>query len=306
MSCIIDSNRTVTFLDCSDSGLSVSGNVISVLTFFVAAVATYLAFFWDIRDIPQSADAYSNDIRSLHDQLWTIGDIHSQLAKLIANNESGLRISDVHLQSRLQQGQSESLKEARQFLDDYSASYEEVFTNYFKRHRWAVRLKWLYLQRKVEHFRTEASELRSALTLDLLAITLKYVRQLLPDPRKANSGSEVLAHLMLSMTDSYPHSMNIALQQSLHQRDIQAEKLSRRLEVLLSGNGTKEFDFTQKDEQWTKPDSPSPSVMMDPTDLNPPTFLVSPPEDETERSRSSGRSPSPLSTRPRFNRSMSD
>ena len=109
--------------------------MISILTFFVAALATYLAFFQNVRDIPQSADDYSNDIRSLHDQLWTIGDIHGQLSKLIASN-ANVRISDVHLQSRLQQGQNESLKEARKFLDDYSNSYQDVFTNYFKRHKW--------------------------------------------------------------------------------------------------------------------------------------------------------------------------
>jgi regulator of replication initiation timing len=146
--------------------------VISILTFFVAAIATYYAFFSDVRDIPQSADDYSNDIRSLHDQLWTIGDIHGQLAKLMASDDH-LRISDVHLRSRLQQGQSESLKEARKFLDDYSATYQSVFTNYFKRHRWIVRVKWLVLQTRVQHYRNQASELRSMMILDLLGITLK-------------------------------------------------------------------------------------------------------------------------------------
>jgi regulator of replication initiation timing len=172
MSCIIQNNRTCNLLDCSDTPLSISGNVISILTFFVAALATYFAFFRDVKDIPQSAEEYSNDIRSLHDQLWTIGDIHGQLAKLIASNDS-VRISDVQLQSRLQQGQSGSLKEARKLLDDYSASHQDVFTNYFKRHRWIVRVKWILLQNKVAHFKNEASELRSSLTLDLLAITLK-------------------------------------------------------------------------------------------------------------------------------------
>ena len=146
--------------------------MISIATFFIAALATYLAFFQDVRDIPQSAEDYSNDIRSLHDELWTISDIHGQLAKLVASNEK-FRISDVQLQSRLQQGQSESLKEARKFLDDYSESYQDVFTDKFKRHRWAVRLKWLLLQKKVAHFKSEASELRSILTLDLLTVTLK-------------------------------------------------------------------------------------------------------------------------------------
>lgn len=173
MSCIIDSNRTWTLLDCSDSPLSVSGNVISILTFVVAALATYLAFFQDVRDIPHSADEYSNDIRTLHDQLWAIGDIYGQLAKLV--DDGNLRISNVALQSRLQQGQAESLKEAKKFLDDYSASYENVFTNYFKRHRWIIRLKWLLLQQRVAHYKREAAELRSAMTMDLLAITLKYV-----------------------------------------------------------------------------------------------------------------------------------
>lgn len=125
-----------------------------------------------MRDIPQSADDYSNDIRSLHDELWTISDIHGQVAKLVASNEN-IRISDVQLQSRLQQGQNDSLKEARKFLDDYSASYQAVFTDYFKQHRWGVRLKWLLLQKKVAHFKNEASELRSILTLDLLTVTLK-------------------------------------------------------------------------------------------------------------------------------------
>ena len=172
MSCLVSNNRTCNFFDCTDTPLSISGNVISIATFFIAALATYLAFFQDIRDIPQSADNYSNDIRSLHDQLWTISDIHGQLASLIASND-GFRISDVQLKSRLQQGQNESLKEARKFLEDYSASYEDVFTSYFKRHRWIVRLKWSLLQKKVAHFKNEASELRSGLTLDLLAITLK-------------------------------------------------------------------------------------------------------------------------------------
>lgn len=171
MSCIIESNRTWTFLDCSDSPLSIAGNVISILTFVVAALATYLAFFQDVRDIPHSADEYSKDIRTLHDQLWTIGDIYGQLAKLVTDNK--LRISNVHLQTRLQQDQSEALKELRKFLDDYSATYEDVFTNYFKRHRWAVRLKWLLLQKRVAHFKREAAELRNTMTMDLLAITLK-------------------------------------------------------------------------------------------------------------------------------------
>ena len=150
----------------------ISGNVISIATFFIAALATYLAFFQDVRDIPQSAEDYSNDIRSLHDELWTISDIHGQLAKLVASNEK-FRISDVQLQSRLQQGQNESLKEARKFLDDYSASYQDVFTDKFKRRRWVVRLKWLIRQKRVAHFKNEASELRSILTLDLLTVTLK-------------------------------------------------------------------------------------------------------------------------------------
>lgn len=306
MSCIIDSNRTVTFLDCSDSGLSISGNVISILTFFVAAIATYLAFFQDVRDIPQSADDYSNDIRSLHDQLWTIGDIHSQLAKLVANSENALRLSDVHLQSRLQQGQSESLKEAKKFLDDYSASYQDVFTNYFKRHRWVVRLKWLFLQNKVEHYKREASELRSVMTLDLLAVTLKYALPIeVPLAYEATSGSECLA-LMLSpqLLTCTSLSMNIALQHSLKQRDLQAEKLARRLEALMNNGTVANVDIRQDEEEGIKPDSPSPSVMMDPTDLNPPTLLVSPPEGDNTGSQS--RSPSPFSTRRPLGRSMSD
>lgn len=134
-------------------------------------VVAYLAFFQDVRDIPQSADAYSDDIRSLHDQLWTISDIHAQIAKLMASNEN-VRISDVHLQSRLRQGQLESLKEARKFLDEYSATYQDVFSNYYHRRRWLVRVKWLLLQRKVDRFRAQASDLRNALMLDLLAINL--------------------------------------------------------------------------------------------------------------------------------------
>ena len=134
-------------------------------------VVAYLAFFQDVRDIPQSADAYSDDIRSLHDQLWTISDIHGQIAKLMASNEN-VRISDVHLQSRLRQGQLESLKEARKFLDEYSATYQDVFSNYYHRRRWLVRVKWLLLQRKVDRFRAQASDLLNALILDLLAINL--------------------------------------------------------------------------------------------------------------------------------------
>ncbi|RMZ84047.1 hypothetical protein DV737_g1355, partial [Chaetothyriales sp. CBS 132003] len=170
MSCVIESNRTWTLLDCSDSGLSTSGNILGIATFAVALLATYFAFFQDIRDIPSAADDYSNDIRCLQNQVWAIGDIHGQLANLVANG--GIRISDVHLQSRLKQGQAESLKEAHKFLDDYSQAYQSVFTNYFEKHRWFVRIRWLSLQKRVEHFKVQTSVLRETLTLDLLSISV--------------------------------------------------------------------------------------------------------------------------------------
>ncbi|RMZ79695.1 hypothetical protein DV738_g3214, partial [Chaetothyriales sp. CBS 135597] len=170
MTCVIESNRTFTLLDCADSGLSISSNVLGIATFAVAVLVTYFAFFQDIRDIPTAADDYSNEIRSMQNQLWAIGDIHGQLASLVA--DGGIRISDVHLQSRLKQGNGESLKEAHKFLDDYSQAYQSVFTDYFKKHRWFVRIRWLSLQKRVEHFKVRTSVLRERLTLDLLAISV--------------------------------------------------------------------------------------------------------------------------------------
>ena len=109
--------------------------------------------------------------------------------------------------------------------------------------------------------------------------------------------------------------MNIALQESLHQRDIQTDKLSRQIEALTKAMGGAPVAVNEK-QDWKQPDSPSPSVMMDPTDLNPPTFMISPPEaDKTEvrdmqppvdeRIRSPSRSPSPFSTRRPLGTSMS-
>lgn len=266
MSCIIDnSNKTWTFLDCADSDLSISANSLGIATFAVALFATYLAFFRDIKDIPTVADDYSNDIRSLHDQLWAIGDIHGQLSKLA--NDGGIRISDVVLQSRLRQGQAESLKEARKFLDDYSATYQAVFTSYFKKHRWLVRLRWLILQRRVEHYKANASVLRQTLTLDLLAISL---------------------------------NINIALQQELcdreRKRDALDDKLDR-LEALIGRMSPEPYSRWSPDD---RADTPSPGG-----GLNVPEFFVSaPPTSDAAEDRASrqadvkasvSRSPSPFS-----------
>lgn len=266
MSCIIDtSNKTWTFLDCSDSDLSISSNILGIATFGIALLATYLAFFRDIRDIPSVADDYSNDIRSLHDQLWAIGDIHAQLSKLAGNG--GIRISDVVLQSRLQQGQAESLKEAKKFLDEYSASYQGVFTSYFKKHRWLVRLRWLILQRRVEHFKANASVLRETLTLDLLAVSL---------------------------------NINIALQQQLSDRDQKRDVIEEKLGKLETMMGRLSPESDRRRISPERPDSPSPTG-----GLTVPGFFVSGPDDDSSEDRPSrsveqipplSRSPSPFST----------
>jgi hypothetical protein len=99
--------------------------------------------------------------------------------------------------------------------------------------------------------------------------------------------------------------MNIALQQALHERDVQADKLSQKLDTLTTLMGHGSIVANQDDFQWKRRDSPSPSIMMDPTDLNPPTFLVSPPEEE-ETENTSNRSPSPFSTRKPLERSLSE
>ena len=272
MSCIIESNRTWTLLDCSDSDLSISANVIGIATFAVALIATYLAFFQDIKDIPEAADDYSNDIRSLHDQLWAIADIHGQLAKLMADND--IRISDVHLQSRLKQGQGESVKEARKFLDDYSAAYQGVFTNYFKKRRWFVRLRWLTLQKRVAHYKANASVLRETLTLDLLAVTL---------------------------------NLNIALQNELRSRDAQRNGLEEKVDKLTRMMGRISPEPQQRQDPPMPPDSPSPTG-----GLSLPAFFISAPEDDDgdgsdERLSRRGipqpslsRSPSPFSPGPRL------
>lgn len=265
MSCIIDnSNKTWTFLDCADSDLSISANILGIATFGVALLATYLAFFRDIKDIPTVADDYSNDIRSLHDQIWAIGDIHGQLSKLVSNG--GLRISDVMLQSRLQLGQTESLKEARKFLDEYSAAYQGVFTNYFKKHRWLVRLRWIVLQRRVEHFKANASVLRETLTLDLLAVSL---------------------------------NINIALQQELRDRDQRSDLLDAKLDkldIMLTRVSPQPYDG--RDSHGLS-DRAGPAV-----GLAVPAFSVFAPtdgssDDRTARTKdlkaSASRSPSPLS-----------
>jgi hypothetical protein len=266
MSCIIDtSNKTWTFLDCSDSDLSISSNILGIATFAVALIATYLAFFLDIKGIPTVADDYSNDIRSLHDQLWAIGDIHGQLSKLA--NDGAIRISDVVLQSRLKQGSAESLKEARKFLDDYSATYQGVFTSYFKKHRWLVRLRWLILQRRVEHYKANASVLRETLTLDLLAISL---------------------------------NINIALQQELRDRDRQREAFDDKLERLEAMIGRISPEPGARRTSVERADSPSPGG-----GLAVPEFFVSAPRppDAAEDDRqgrpsdlkpSLSRSPSPM------------
>ena len=264
MTCIIESNRTRTLLDCADSDLSISANVLGIATFAVALVATYFAFFQNVRDIPTAADDYSNDIRSLHDQLWAIGDIHGQLSKLMT--DTGIRISDVHLQSRLKQGHQESLKEAKKFLEDYSAAYQSVFTNYFEKHRWFVRLRWLFFEKRVEHFKSNASVLRETLTLDLLNVTL---------------------------------NMNISLQQELSSRDKQRDVLEEKLDNLTRMMGRISPEPHHRGDPPLPPDSPSPTG-----GLNVPAFFVSAPEDDNSDERaprglapqpSLSRSPSPFS-----------
>jgi hypothetical protein len=262
MSCIIDtSNKTWTFLDCADSDLSISSNILGIATFAIALVATYLAFFRDIKDIPTVADDYSNDIRSLHDQLWAIGDIHGQLSKLAS--DGSIRISDVVLQSRLRQGQTESLKEARKFLDEYSAAYQGVFTSYFKKHRWLVRLRWLILQRRVEHFKSNASVLRETLTLDLLAVSL---------------------------------NMNIALQQELRDRDRRRDTTDEKLDKLEMMMARMSPDPYSKSGLDERTDSPSPTAGL----AVPGFFVSAPPDSGDERPArrdvmpSVSRSPSPL------------
>lgn len=273
MSCIIDArNLTTISLDCADSGLSISSNILGIATFAVALLVTYLAFFRDIRDIPTVADDYSNDIRSLHDQLWAIGDIHGQLSKLMTSG--GIRISDVVLQSRLQQGQVESLKEARKFLDEYSSAYQNVFTDYFKKRRWLVRLRWLSRQRHVEHYKANASVLRETLTLDLLAVVL---------------------------------NINIALQQDLKTKEHQGQDLKEKVDRLerLVGQFTPEPDkkHDERDEE-SRANSPSPGT----GGLSIPGFFVSAPQEEPEGARRNlasldvrmpaiSRSPSPTSHR---------
>lgn len=109
--------------------------------------------------------------------------------------------------------------------------------------------------------------------------------------------------------------MNIALQESLHQRDVQTDQLSQQIEVLTKAMAGTLIAVNEK-QDWKQPDSPSPSVMMDPTDSNPPTFMISPPETEDtevkdmqpsvdEDPRSLSRSPSPFSTRQPSERSWS-
>jgi len=98
--------------------------------------------------------------------------------------------------------------------------------------------------------------------------------------------------------------MNIALQQSLQQRDIQTKTLSKQVDILTKLIGGLRADFSQEnDEDLQRSDSPSPSIMMDPMEVSPPKVLVSPPEEEgVEISR---RSPSPFSTRRPLRRSTS-
>ncbi|ETN41591.1 uncharacterized protein HMPREF1541_03527 [Cyphellophora europaea CBS 101466] len=260
MSCIIESNRTWTLLDCSDSDLSIGANVLGIATFAVALAATYFAFFRDWRDIPTVADDYSNDIRSLQAQLWAVGDIHGQLSKLLSD-DGGIRISDVMLQSRLQQGHGESLKEARKFLDEYSAAYQGVFTSYFEKHRWLVRLRWLSLQRRVEHYKSNASVLRETLTLDLLNISL---------------------------------NMNIALQQELHSREAKRDVLEEKLDRLeqMVGRLIPSPRQRQRAVSPRRPDGPSPKG-----GLNVPGFFISGPEDEPGERPSRGLAPKPSLSR---------
>lgn len=258
MSCILDtSNKTWTFLDCADSDLSISANVLGIATFAIALLATYLAFFLDIKDIPTVADDYSNDIQSLHGQLWAIGDIHGQLSKLAG--DGGIRISDVMLQSRLRQGQAESLKEARKFLDEYSAAYQGVFTSYFKKHRWLVRLRWLVLQRRVEHFKANASVLRETLTLDLLAVSL---------------------------------NINIALQQELRDRERTRDGLDEKLdklEMMMARFSPDPYSRTRLEQEA---DSPSPTE-----GLAVPGFFVSVPSDNAEDRPARGNDLKPANSR---------
>jgi hypothetical protein len=107
--------------------------------------------------------------------------------------------------------------------------------------------------------------------------------------------------------------MNIALQQTIQERDKQTEKLSKQIEALTIAMGGSKVDFGQNQEEWKQPDSPSPSVMMDPTDLNPPTFFISPPEEESDKRRgfsdipvSPSRSSSPFSARKPLDKTLSN
>ncbi|RMZ87756.1 hypothetical protein DV736_g5017, partial [Chaetothyriales sp. CBS 134916] len=270
MSCIIESNRTCTLLDCSDSGLSISSNILGIATFAVAVLLTYFAFFQDIRDIPTAADDYSNDIRSLQNQVWAIGDIHGQLANLVA--DGGIRISDVHLQSRLKQGQGESLKEAHKFLDDYSQAYQSVFTDYFKKHRWFVRLRWLSLQKRVEHFKVQTSVLRETLTLDLLAISV---------------------------------NLNFAMHNELRSRDTQRDMLEDKVDRLMKMVGRISPEEGQQKPSYGSPDSLSPTA-----GLSVPMLFVTSPADDSDEERLSrrdiprlcySRDPSPMSPAERIN-----
>lgn len=80
--------------------------------------------------------------------------------------------------------------------------------------------------------------------------------------------------------------MNIALQHTLRERDVQTAKLSQKLDTLTTLMGHGSMVVNQDDYQWKRRDSLSPSIMMDPTDLNPPTFVISPPEEEEQKSPS--------------------
>jgi hypothetical protein len=106
--------------------------------------------------------------------------------------------------------------------------------------------------------------------------------------------------------------MNISLQHTLHQRDLQTEKLGKQIDTLIKAIAGEKVDVDQGEEEFERPDSPSPSVMMDPTEMSPPTFVFSPPEDndlsspEPTNMRSPSRSPSPFSTRRPLEGSLSN
>lgn len=84
--------------------------------------------------------------------------------------------------------------------------------------------------------------------------------------------------------------MNIALQQTLHDRDVESQNLSKKFDALMKSMGHEiQTPVAEQTEKWNGTaaggitvDSPSPSVMIDPSLPEPPTFVFSPPEDDED------------------------